>query len=156
MDFRIEYLIDFPQHLEAVATWNNTEWPEYYGGELSRAIEYHRATMTRGSVPCAFVALENDCLVGTVSLLSKDMDLRDDIYSPWLGSLYVDSRYRGCGVARKLIQHCTSEAKAIGVGSLYVWTKELRGLFESCGWESVERIKFHGAFVDVLKTSLTT
>ncbi len=149
MEIQITYLADHPQHLRQVALWNNTEWPEYYEGNLDQAILYHTATMTRKEVPCALVALAGNVLAGTVTLLKEDMNIRPNL-TPWLGSLYVDSSFRGKGLARKLITACTEEAAAIGIKRLYVWTKELRSLFESEGWKFLEAVDFLGARVDIL------
>lgn len=147
MDYRP--LADYPHFLQQIALWNLEEWPSYYDGALDRAIEYHANTLTRGTIPTCLVAVENSVLAGTVSLVMDDMDIRPKL-SPWLASLYVAPQFRGRGVARQLIRTCMAEAISIEVSKLYVWTKELRRLFESLSWSQVESVTFLGAQVDVL------
>ncbi len=142
-------LADVPEFLPQIARWNNEEWPSYYDGEFDKALEYHRQTMTKNTVPTCFAAVEGSTLAGTVSLLLHDMEIRAG-YSPWLGSLYVSEQYRGRGLARQLIQHCMAAAARQKVESLYVWTRELRPLFESLGWDHLESVEFLDEQVDIL------
>ncbi|MEN9846445.1 MAG: hypothetical protein RIS36_1592 [Pseudomonadota bacterium] len=150
---RIERLIDYPQFLTQVADWNNSEWPSYFDGDIEKAVAFYSTTMTREHVPICLVAVDQGSLVGTVSLVPEDLDSRPE-FSPWLSGLYVDPTFRGQGIAKKLIEACTAEAQAAGVAKLYVWTKELRTLFESVGWNFLEVIEFQQELADLLTKDL--
>lgn len=150
---KIHRLIDYPQFLTQVADWNNSEWPSYFDGDLEKALAFYSTTMTREQVPTCLVAVDEGSLVGTVCLVPEDLDSRPE-FSPWLSGLYVDPKFRGQGVARKLIEACMVEAHAAGVAKLYVWTKELRTLFESMEWHFLEIIEFQQEPADLLTKDL--
>jgi GNAT superfamily N-acetyltransferase len=130
---RIMYLVDRPaEDVQRVAGWfleqwgpDNVEaWLPLIGGMLT-----HRV------LPTTFVAIDDDRVVGTASLVASDQALPE--YSPWLASVYVPPGERGRGVSTALIRRVEAEARALGFPRLYFQTPGRAEPYELLGWRWV-------------------
>ncbi len=147
---QIDLLARHPQHLPQVAQWCAQSWPDYYSnGDIEVAKRFHSRTLRTDRVPLGLIALDGERLIGTVTLLEEDMDIRP-IYTPWLGCLYVDPEYRGQSVAQALINAAVNNAADIGVPCLFVWSEMLGPAFARRGWQVLERVQFRGKEVAIL------
>jgi GNAT superfamily N-acetyltransferase len=146
---KIDYLANNPDCVAQISKWCCEEWPWYYNnGELKSAISYHQRTAQVGAVPCALVAFEGDQLVGTISIIEEDMDLRPTL-TPWLGCLYVSPPFRGRGVAAQLINEGIKVAKSLKIRKIFAWTATLTDALRSQNWDYMEQIKYQGKDVDL-------
>ena len=92
--------------MQQLAEWHVAEWSPLIQGFNVPAMIAEFATHDGGlKIPTTLVALEDDELIGSVSLLDND---HDDIraYSPWLASLYVCPDQRGRGLDIDLERCC--------------------------------------------------
>ncbi len=152
----ITYLKEKPQFIPDLARLIHAEWGYLYPkrtvedlvGPLKKNINTDR-------VPLTLVAVENDMLIGTVSLEEYDMDTRME-YTPWLASLYVLPEYRNTGLAEKLVERATAQARALGVQTLYLFTlKPHAGFYENRGWQVLEKTVYRGERVTILSIDLS-
>lgn len=88
-------------------------------------------------LPQTYVALIDNEPVGMYQLsYTDDLDSRPDIY-PWL---YVDEKYRGQNICRKLMETVNDNARKNNIKELFLYTKHI-GLYEKFGWQFVEEVK---------------
>lgn len=110
--------------------------PEWTVAQAEQELRLHR----RDAIPSTWLAEDADGWVGSVSLLQEDHEQIPQ-YSPWLASLYVQPRARGCGVARALVSHCVAEAARLGIERLYLYCAEaLQGFYQAQGWQLQARL----------------
>lgn len=128
-------LNDVPQHIDVLADWFQTEWPEHFADHDPG--EHFRAECNRDALPMAIVALAGDTPVGTVALRERSVEAQDD-HSPWIGGLYVHPEIRGSGVGTALTRVAVTTAWSMGYDSLYVGSTH-RGFFEKLGWQPLDR-----------------
>ena len=77
------------------------------------------------------ILLDDDNLVGFISLFEKDCDGRLDL-KPWYATMYVKKEYRGKGYSRILNDAILKEAKNKGFKKVYLKT-DLINYYEKFG-----------------------
>lgn len=70
---------------------------------------------------CKLVLLDNDILIGFISIFPTDGDERNDL-SPWYATMYVKEEFRGKGYSKILNDAILREAKNRGFKKLYLRT----------------------------------
>ena len=125
---------------EKVVDWNYNWW----GRPCGKSIEEVRCTMEHSvnteRLPQTFVALLDGVPCGMYQLsMSDDLKGRPDIY-PWLINVYVDEKFRGRDICRKLMETVKEKSKNAGLTELYLYTHHV-GLYEKFGWEFAEDVK---------------
>ena len=70
---------------------------------------------------CKLVLLDNDILIGFISIFPTDGDERKDL-SPWYAIMYVKEEFRGKGYSKILNNAILEEAKSRGFEKLYLKT----------------------------------
>ena len=98
------------------------------------------------------VALENERLLGSVTLVENDMETRRDL-SPWLAGLFVWPEFRRKGVGTTLVAHAVQAASRMGVPTLYLYTASAQALYAGLGWTTVADEFYEGSKVVVMERS---
>jgi GNAT superfamily N-acetyltransferase len=98
------------------------------------------------------VALEDGVLLGSAMLIASDMDTRLDL-TPWLAGVYVVDAARGRGTGSALVRRVETEAAALGVGRLYLYTPDAMGFYARLGWSVEERCSYLGQDVAIMSKS---
>ena len=80
---------------------------------------------------CKLVLLDNDILIGFISIFPTDGDERKDL-SPWYATMYVKEEFRGKGYSKILNNAILEEAKSRGFKKLYLKT-DLINYYEKFG-----------------------
>lgn len=88
---------------------------------------------------CKLVLLDNDTLIGFISIFPTDGNERNDL-SPWYSTMFVKEKFRGKGYSKILNDAILQEAKKRGFRKLYLKTN-LTNYYE----------KFGAIFLDNLK-----
>ena len=70
---------------------------------------------------CKFVLLDNNVLIGFISIFPTDGEERKDL-SPWYATMYVKEEFRGQGYSKILNNAILEEAKKRGFKKLYLKT----------------------------------
>ncbi|WP_046080125.1 GNAT family N-acetyltransferase [Halomonas sp. HG01] len=152
MSITIEFLTE--PHIPQLAEWHQHEW-----GHLDSRVD----TPTRmarlqehceaGRLPCTFVALEDDRLVGSICLVEHDVPDRPD-YTPWISRIYVSGEHRGKGIGKRLIEHAKAAIGEQGHPTLYLITEDKAPYYARIGWSTVEEYRLNGNRMDIMKTRL--
>jgi len=79
------------------------------------------------------VAVENDGIVGFCTFTEKDELPEEYDYSPFIGFMFVDERYRGNRISEAMIRRVLSYAESIGFRTVYIMSGE-HGLYEKYGF----------------------
>ena len=119
------------QHVETVTEWLTSA----FGADNSRAFfaSILHGSLSGADFPLTWVALEGECVVGTVGLWRCDLISRQDLF-PWLAALYVDKGYRGKGLSGQLQQTVIAECRLRGYPALYLYS-ECADYYERFGWQ---------------------
>ena len=80
---------------------------------------------------CKLILLDNDTLIGFISIFPTDGDERKDL-SPWYATMYVKEEFRGKGYSKILHNAILEEAKKRGFKKLYMKT-DLVNYYEKFG-----------------------
>jgi predicted N-acetyltransferase YhbS len=150
----IEYLADHPAHLPTLAAWLHAQWGSLNpGSTVETRVESLRKQLQRAEVPCAFVALDGDRPAGSASLVEHDMEDHPE-WSPWLASVYVHRDFRRRGIGSALAERVAEEARALGVGPLYLFTLDQERLYRRLGWRRLREERYHDWTVTVMVRDL--
>ena len=82
--------------------------------------------------------VDNDCLIGFISLLKSDGDIRKDL-SPWYATMYVKSEFRGKGYSRILNNSILDYTRNSGYKRIYLKT-DLVNYYEKFGFKYMEKL----------------
>lgn len=93
--------------------------------------------------PIVLIAKINSEIVGTVTLLANDTQLRQDLF-PIISSLYVKEKYRNQGIGTQLMKKIIDLSKE-NFDKLYLMTR-IEGYYEKFGFQYLEHTK---AFIDL-------
>ena len=83
-----------------------------------------------------FIACVEEKIVGYCALAEKDELPEQYNFSPFIGFVFVDEKYRGNRISEKLINAAIEYAIKIGYKKVYIMSGE-HGLYEKYGFEKV-------------------
>ena len=125
---------------DKICEWNYNWWGIRNNNSFEEVKCNLEHCLCKERLPQTFVALIDGEPAGMYQLsMSEDLISRPDIY-PWLINVYVDEKFRGRNVCRKLMNTVKENAKKANLTELFLYTKHI-GLYEKFGWEFVEEIK---------------
>lgn len=148
----IHYLKEFEQWIPTIAQWFYDEWGDFYLNlTVNDIIERLEQRTNTDTFPLALVAVENDKVIGTVSIKQYDMDTRMN-YSPWLASLYVEKAHRHKGASVELIDAGLDKAMQLGIKAIYLYTiiPQHKEFYISRGWKLVEITEYRKRTATIL------
>lgn len=79
------------------------------------------------------VALDDDNIAGYCTVAEKDALPDGYSYTPFIGFMFVDERYRGERISEQMINCATDYAKELGYQKVFVMSGE-QGLYEKYGF----------------------
>ena len=114
------------EFLREVAELTQKEW-----GSKTNSEEEFRAKINKkiskiinnfnNPLYCKLVLLDDDILIGFISIFPTDGDERKDL-SPWYATMYVKEEFRGQGYSKILNNAILEEARKRGFKKLYLKT----------------------------------
>ena len=129
-------LADCPDMIDVCAAWCFGEWGCHGGGTLSGYIDHFTAA-AQNTGDRTWVGKVGGKAAGMISLLRDDHpDIRG--LTPWMGSFYIHTDFRGRGHAARFIRHAEDEAARLGYKIIYLYTPHNRALYEKHGWETFD------------------
>lgn len=152
----IHFLADRPEWIPIVAGWLYAEWgreaPGVTVGTMARRL---RARMNRDRLPLALIAAREGNPLGTASLRVREMEIRPQ-YEHWLSTVYVHPLYRRKGVGSALVRAASAQARRLGIGTLYLYTRNPRteSLYAGLGWTPIERPVYRGRPAVIMRRHL--
>ncbi len=148
---KIEYLIDFPEHIETVATWNFDQWSYLSkGSDYDSFLKGTKWTARKNQIPETFAVIDGCEAIASVSLVKEENEVRKDL-TPWLSCLYVREDRRNQGIGKKLADHVIVEANKLGFDTVYLEALLEHGdYYSKLGWSFLELSKFKGKDVVIM------
>lgn len=83
------------------------------------------------------VALNDANIAGYCTVAKKDC-IPNVPYTPYIGYMFVDERYRGNRLSQKLISHAMSYLKALGFQQVFL-VSDHENLYEKYGFKVIDR-----------------
>jgi GNAT superfamily N-acetyltransferase len=150
---QIEYLADHLSHLPQLATWHHAEFGYLNpANTVERYVERLTASLQRSDLPTTFIALRDDTLLGSASLVRQT--ITHPHLSPWLSSVYVDPRHRGGGIASALVGRVETAAAEMGSDRIYLFTPSSEKLYAGLGWKLMEYSDYRGLTLAIMSKAL--
>ena len=150
----IENLSDRVDLLPELAQLHLAEWGYLRPGQtLEDRIAALTGCLGKAEIPTAVVATDKDKLVGSALLVEHDMSTRKDL-TPWLAGVLVKSQYRKSGVATALVQRIESEASALNIPRLYLYTDKESAFYAKRGWRELESCVYWRVHVTIMSKSI--
>lgn len=139
---RIEYLSNHPEALPILAQWQHAEWGHLRAGDTMEKRKIRLwGFANAGRIPLTVVALEENTVLGSASLIEHDMKTRMEL-SPWLAGVFVGEQYRRRGVGAELVRRIMAEAARLKVPLLYLYTVHSEKFYAALGWKLQERTSY--------------
>lgn len=139
---RIEYLSDHPEALPILAKWQHAEWGHLRPGDtLEKRTVRLRGFSNGKQIPMTVVALDENEVLGSASLIEHDMETRMEL-TPWLAGVFVGEQYRRRGIGAELVRRIMAEAKRLKVPLLYLYTVHSEKFYAALGWKLMERTSY--------------
>ena len=137
---KIFNLKEKPEYLKEVTLLEMKEWAEDKNITEERLKDKMEGIITRfdSEYFCKLVLLDEDKLIGFISMFEEDMDERPDL-KPWYATMYVKSEYRGKGYSKILNAAILDEANNRGFDKLYL-KSTLNNYYEKFGAIFMEKI----------------
>jgi len=151
---KIELLAEHVTAIPTVARWIHSEWGHLLpDATLETYVLDFEKRVKRHAIPETLVALENDRVVGTASIVEDDMSTRKEL-SPWLAAVYVTPEFRNRGIGSRLVRAAMQEAKMLGVKKLYLFTPDSMSFYSRLGWKVFGYTEFRGEHVTIMSYEL--
>jgi len=147
---QIESIADHLERVDLIARWHFAEWGHL---DPSATLEGWTAGLRqrtrRDQIPTAYVALDENELLGSVTLVEHDMLTRPDL-SPWLAGVYVTPEHRHQGVGSALMRHAAHQSAQMGVKRLYLYTHAACAFYANLGWRFLAKDEYEGQPVTIM------
>ena len=123
------------EYLEEIAILTQKEWGKYsnedeFKNKVNKKINKIKENIDNPYY-CKLILLDEDKLVGFISMFETDGDERLDL-KPWYATMYVKKEYRGKGYSKILNDALLKEAKNRGFNKLYL-KSDLVNYYEKFG-----------------------
>ncbi len=142
---KIYNLKEKPKYINEVAILTQKEWGQKdlsrkeFETKVKNKISKIKSNFNNVNY-CKLILLEDDRLIGFISIFPKDGEERTDL-SPWYATMYVKEKYRRNGYSKILNNAILAEARKRNISKLYLKT-DLENFYE----------KFGAKFLKILST----
>jgi GNAT superfamily N-acetyltransferase len=145
-------LAEHPELVDQLAEWHHETWGQLYGDLWTLADAHKELRAQTVSYPVTLIALHpsNGELMGSVSAIDEDVPGFDDLYSPWLASLFVRPEFRRSGIGRMLVAALEAHMAGLGYSRLHLVTPHHRAWYEPLGWTTVGRLPLGTEHLDLM------
>ena len=115
-----------------------------------------KCMLEKGFLPWERViaAVDSESVAGFCTLTRQDELPEQYGFSPFIGFVFVDERYRGNRLSGQMIRHALRYAEKIGFHAVYIMSGE-HGLYEKYGFEKLGDFEtIHGTTDQLFRISL--
>ncbi len=150
-NLKFEFLADRQDAIPIVARWYFEEWGyNVPGNSVEQTIDRLNKKLNRDKLPLPVLAVEAEKILGVAQLKLHEMDIYPE-REFWLGSLFVEPKFRGKGIGSALANKIVAIAADFGIKELYLQTEAVDGgLYQQLGWDSIETVRYKGVDVTVM------
>lgn len=132
---------DKPEYIEEVAMLTQKEWGDKNLSEDECRIRVNTKinkiySLLDNPYYCKLILLDEDLLVGFISIFESDGDERLDL-KPWYATMFVKEEFRGKGYSKILNDAILDEARKRGFSKLYL-KSDLVNYYEKFGAKYIE------------------
>lgn len=138
------------QHIPKVAAWLYHEWGHLHPGSTLESEIRDLQQSGTDQLPLTFIAVKDNQLLGTVSILSHDMDTRPEL-TPWIASLFVPPVCRKRGIGTQLFRFAEQQCLQLGFTTVYLFTADRQAMYARLGWQILELMELHGEHVTIMR-----
>ena len=147
----VKKLWEHADMLQKAAQWFHEKWDipiAAYQESMEACI------MQKTGVPqWYFVQNESQQIIAGAGVIENDFHERKDL-TPNLCALFVESPYRGQGIARYILDFIRKEFGKMGVKQLYLVTDHTT-FYEKCGWTYLTMVKDDGGTMERMYSAPT-
>lgn len=131
-----------------VARWLLDEWPHLFPDDTEQWYldVWAQADLAGDGAPHAVVAVLDDEVIGTASMVPDDELPGAPEPGPWLAAVWVHPGHRGGGAGRAMVRELMRRA----AGPLWLYTESEAGWYASMGWTRVREDSLNGHAVTVM------
>ena len=142
-DIEVVDLRERPELAETVAQAQYEQWKDFTDMTLDEMRVHFTADTPRGELPVTLIAVQGDCLAGSVSLRQmtlgavKHPEVYIDGVSPWLSNMVVAEWARGKGLATRLTVALEDVARDLGFETTYSSTATENSVYHKLGYRTI-------------------
>ena len=122
-------LRDRPELLNKASNWFHEKW----GVPTEAYLECMVAYLSHQTEYGWYLCLKDNEIIGGLGVIENDFHNRPDL-KPNVCAVYVEEKYRGQGIAGKLLNLVVESEKSKGISPLYLLTDH-EGFYERYGWK---------------------
>ncbi|MCP4324364.1 MAG: GNAT family N-acetyltransferase, partial [Alteromonadales bacterium] len=116
----ISLLADYPHEAPQIAKWYFEEWASHVPNVTEKMVlEDISQKASNRAVPMSLVAIENGIIFGVLELKLRENKHYPE-YEHWVGGVFVASKCRGKGIAKRLITEAKIIASSFDIGQLFL------------------------------------
>ena len=141
---KVYNLKEKPQYIEEISILTQKEWGEKnlslkeFNLKVKKKILKIKTNLKKFNY-CKLILLDNNNLVGFISIFPKDGEERQDLF-PWYATMYIKEEYRRKGYSKILNDAIIAEAKKRNFKKLYL-KSDLENYYEKFGAKYMETLK---------------
>ena len=122
-------LRDRPELLNKASNWFHEKW----GVPTEAYLECMVAYLSHQTEYGWYLCFKDNEIIGGLGVIENDFHNRPDL-KPNVCAVYVEEKYRGQGIAGKLLNLVVESEKSKGISPLYLLTDH-EGFYERYGWK---------------------
>jgi N-acetylglutamate synthase-like GNAT family acetyltransferase len=149
-NLQIDHLAYHKEALPEIVRWVHTEWGHLMSDiSYKKLISIFQERLRPYTIPETFVAIMDNKIVGTASIVAHDLSTRMDL-SPWMAAVYVMPEYRKLGIGSTIVQAIIDEATLMGLERIYLITPDQESFYAKLGWQALEKTHYRGESVIIM------
>ncbi len=131
-------LRESPELESCAALWFHSKWGVPEKAYLECMDAYLQGKTEYGWYLC----VNGDEIVGGLGVIENDFHDRTDLF-PNVCAVYTEEKYRGQGIAGRLLNMAVEDLRTKGISPVYLVTDHT-GFYEKYGWEFFCTVQCHG------------
>ena len=129
MEYQYITLREKPELKDTAAEWFHSKW----GVPKEAYLECMNAYLDKETEYGWYLCMDGDQIIAGMGVIENDFHDRKDL-TPNVCAVYTDEKYRGQGIAGKLLQMTVEDLRSKGITPVYLVTDHI-GFYERYGWE---------------------
>ena len=128
-DYKYIKLLELPEIKDTAAAWFHSKW----GVPKEAYLECMNAYLKHETELGWYLCMDGGRIIAGMGVIENDFHDRKDL-TPNICAVYTEEKYRGQGIAGKLLNMVVTDLKEKGISPVYLITNHI-GFYERYGWE---------------------